>query len=440
MYQKMKVVIEIVKELQDLLTLREISSTNEKIEFLRKLAGNNLIESMLKLALDNSLVTNLASKKLSKKLKNKFEGTSLIPYSDPRNSIFSLIDYVVSEECSGTDVDIYRVQQFLNNYSEEESNLLIDFLIKKPRIGVSSANANKAIPGVVVDFVPMAAYNISKVKIDEAEDLYYATMKLDGHRCLIKVENGIKTAYSRNGKVIKNINEFLSRFNLPDGYIFDGELLATGTFEHSKDRFTATSVLLNSDAEINPLDIQYNIFDVLPIEEFYSSKSKLKYKDRRAFLNTLRDSDYYIVIPVLGKFKLADIELNLLFEKVIAEGNEGLMLNNENGLYQCKRTKDILKLKSDYDVDLRCVDVLEGQGKFANTTGSLAVEYKGNIVKVPSMSDDLREYFWNNKNEIIGKIITVKYCEETKNKEGQFSLRFPRFIAIRDDKNEPSVN
>ena len=430
----------IVKELESLLKLREISSTNEKIAFLSEFKGNLLIERLLQIALDNSLVTNLAIKKLSKKLKEEqFSKVELLPFEDKRNSIFTLLDYVISEECSGTDENIYKVQKFLSNYEEEERNLLIDFIIKKPRIGISVSNANKAIPDVVVDFKPMAAYNINKVDRN-SDGIYYATLKLDGHRCLIKNENGILTAYSRNGKVIKNCNEFLNKLNLPQGYYFDGELLATGEFNHSKERFLATSVLLNSDAEINPESICYNIFDLIPIEEFHKKKSKMVYSERRVYLDTIENSQYQIVIPVLGIFKLNDEKLTLLFEKVIEQGNEGLMLNNANGLYQCKRTKDILKVKSENEIDLRCVDVLEGQGKFENSTGSLAVEYKNNIVKIPSMKDELRDYFWNNKEQIIGKIITVKYCEETQNKDGQYSLRFPRFVGLREDKNEPSFN
>ncbi len=430
----------IVKELESLLKLREISSTNEKIAFLSEFKGNLLIERLLQIALDNSLVTNLAIKKLSKKLKEEqFSKVELLPFEDKRNSIFTLLDYVISEECSGTDENIYKVQKFLSNYEEEERNLLIDFIIKKPRIGVSVSNANKAIPEVVVDFKPMAAYNINKADRN-SDGIYYATLKLDGHRCLIKNENGILTAYSRNGKVIKNCNEFLNKLNLPQGYYFDGELLATGEFNHSKERFLATSVLLNSDAEINPESICYNIFDLIPIEEFHKKKSKMVYSERRVYLDTIENSQYQIVIPVLGIFKLNDEKLTLLFEKVIEQGNEGLMLNNANGLYQCKRTKDILKVKSENEIDLRCVDVLEGQGKFENSTGSLAVEYKNNIVKIPSMKDELRDYFWNNKEQIIGKIITVKYCEETQNKDGQYSLRFPRFVGLREDKNEPSFN
>ena len=430
-----------VKELQDLLSLRNISSTKEKIQFLSQFKENELIKRLLQISLDNNIITNLALKKISKNLKeDKFKGVKLLPFVDKHNSLFILLDYVVSDECSGTDENIYQVQQFLKHYSEEEKNILIDFIIKKPRIGINVSNANKAIPNLLVDFAPMSAYNINKVKIEDSNDLYYATMKLDGHRFIVKHDKNGIVAYSRNGKPIKNCNEFLKKLNLPLGYYFDGEILGNGEFQHSKERFLYTSTLLGTDEEIIPEKLTYNIFDIIPISEFESGKGKSPYSERRKLLNTIQNNNYQLIIPVLGVFKLQDENLNILFEKVTNDGNEGLMLNKENGLYQCKRTKDILKLKGQFDVDLRCVDVLEGNGKFQNNTGSLAVEYKGNIVKVPSMKDELRSKFWKHRDSIIGKIITVRYCEETQNKEGQYSLRFPRFIGIREDKSEPSIN
>ena len=51
----------------------------------------------------------------------------------------------------------------------------------------------------------------------------------------------------------------------------------------------------------------------------------------------------------------------------------------------------------------------------------------------------MRNYYWNNPNEIIGKIVTVKYKEETQNKDGSYSLQFPVFQAVRFDKSEPNI-
>ena len=52
----------------------------------------------------------------------------------------------------------------------------------------------------------------------------------------------------------------------------------------------------------------------------------------------------------------------------------------------------------------------------------------------------MRDYYWNNPDEIIGKIVQIKYKGETKNKKGGLSVQFPEFQCVRTDKTEPSYN
>ena len=70
--------------------------------------------------------------------------------------------------------------------------------------------------------------------------------------------------------------------------------------------------------------------------------------------------------------------------------------------------------------------------------GSITCKYGDSTVDVGSGFDDsTRQYYTDNPNEIIGKVISIKYKEETVNKNGGKSLQFPVFIACRDtsDKN-----
>lgn len=91
--------------------------------------------------------------------------------------------------------------------------------------------------------------------------------------------------------------------------------------------------------------------------------------------------------------------------------------------------------------DIRCTGVEEGSGRNKGTLGALACDYKGYKVNVGSgFSDEDRKRMWQHPENIIGKIVTVKYKEETKNKDGGISIQFPVFETIRFDKNEPSYN
>jgi DNA ligase-1 len=122
-----------------------------------------------------------------------------------------------------------------------------------------------------------------------------------------------------------------------------------------------------------------------------------------------------------------------------AESNdmEGIMVNLDTP-YEYKRTKSLIKVKKFYDIDLVCVAVNRGEkGKFKDTLGSITCKYHDCFVNIGSgFSDSLRDYYFNNPDEIVGKIVSVKYKEATVSKDGNKSLQFPVFLCVRDDKTE----
>jgi DNA ligase-1 len=96
------------------------------------------------------------------------------------------------------------------------------------------------------------------------------------------------------------------------------------------------------------------------------------------------------------------------------------------------------------DCDLKIVGFESGEvdSKLANTLGRINVEYKGNVVGVGSgFSEEMRNEIWNNQGKYINRIAKIQFFEESENsKTKEKSLRFPVFIEIRWDKNEPSYN
>lgn len=78
---------------------------------------------------------------------------------------------------------------------------------------------------------------------------------------------------------------------------------------------------------------------------------------------------------------------------------------------------------------------------YKGTLGSLVCDYKGNKVNIGSgFSDEDRKQFWEHPENVIGKIVSVKYKKETKKKEGGILIQFLVFECMRFDKNEPSYN
>ena len=68
---------------------------------------------------------------------------------------------------------------------------------------------------------------------------------------------------------------------------------------------------------------------------------------------------------------------------------------------------------------------------------AVVIEHKGYQVKVGSgFSINERQQFFANPKGIVGKKITVKYFEESEDKEGNLSLRFPTLKAIHGVERE----
>jgi DNA ligase-1 len=145
------------------------------------------------------------------------------------------------------------------------------------------------------------------------------------------------------------------------------------------------------------------------------------------------------IVPYLGATDDPQVVYQKL-EKVLSEDYEGLMLNTFNGLYKFgKRSSDVLKVKGSYTCDLKCIAIEEGDGKYKGTLGKLVVDYKGFEVRVGSgLTDEERDNIWNNPESAIGHLIEVKYMQESKDENGDLSLRHPVFIRIRDDKDDIS--
>ena len=282
-------------------------------------------------------------------------------------------------------------------------------------------------------------YEHNKTEINEE---FALTLKLDGNRCTVfNYEDDIKF-FARSGKEFEGLIELEEDFKyLPKGFVYDGELISKNLNNlPSKDLFRLTQTISRKKGIKENLD--FIIFDIIPISEFEKGKSKLNYKERLEQMNKIFEEslDKLKSVKQVPLFYIGKdlTQIPKLLDQVTSEGFEGLMLNTLNGHYQTKRTKDLLKIKEFHTIDVRVIGVEEDIR--GGRCGSLTIDYKGYRVNVAGLNDKLKEEFWNNPTNIIGKIIEVKYFEESSNANGGLSLRFPSFISVRTDKNEVSYN
>ena len=254
---------------------------------------------------------------------------------------------------------------------------------------------------------------------------------------------------SRQGKAFSGLDHIIEDIQkIPDydNFFFNGELIRKNIDNLSdNDNFQLGTGIINSD-DSDKSCIQFVIYEMIPVEEFEKGESKYKYKDRKQkYLIPLSETilekelDSLKVVPFV--YEGTDISvIESLLNEANKKGWEGLMLN-KNTVWKNKRNNGILKVKSFKHADILCTGIVEGDGKYKGTLGLIKCDYKGYELGVGSgFTDYQRNFFWNNPDEIVGKIVQIKYKGETQNKNGGISVQFPIFEIVRTDKTEPSYN
>lgn len=444
----MEEVIKIIKELQ-------ANSGKRLQEILEENKDNQMLKDVLYFVYNPFIVTGLSNKKMEKDTSNMkvrgtrrfgnfLEETALLSDEDFGKALFTsenfditcIFDYLIDHN-TGRDEDIAYVQAYIKAQPEEYREIYKQIFTKELKLGITAKTINK----VWKDFIPEFNVMLAEKYWDRMDELekekpdIIITQKLDGVRCLAIVRNGNTELFSRQGKLFTGLNDLTAELNkLGDG-CYDGELLLDKENIASKDLYRETVQIVNSKSE-DKKDIIFNIFDYLPIKEFYKGKSENPCSIRKALIEEnykVLKPKFWKPVPILYKGEYnKDIVQEKLNEQIALE-HEGIMVNIAGAVYEAKRTKNILKVKAMQDCDLKIIGFEEGTGKNKGTLGAIIVNYKGFEVRVGSgFTDEERVYSWEHQEELIGTIVTVQYFEETTNqKDNSLSLRFPIFRGFR---------
>ena len=277
-----------------------------------------------------------------------------------------------------------------------------------------------------------------KYDASKAQFPYLGTPKIDGIRFLMV--NG--QAVSRSFKPIRNtfIQKQLSE-NLPDGV--DGELTVGNNFQES------TSAIMRITGEPN--------FKVWIFDYVNPNSEMLGYAER---MEQLRDFEplnlpcYEILYPIAVN---SQQEVDALMVKYLADGYEGLMLRDPNGIYKFGRatTKSniLLKVKDFMDSEAEVVGFKEKmvntneatKDAFGHSERSTAQDglvpadtLGGFILKMDDgrlfscgsgLNDALRQEIWKNRQDYLGKLVKYKFMTT-----GIKDLpRHPVFVGFRSE-------
>ncbi|HGM3507343.1 TPA: hypothetical protein ACKOR7_001919 [Clostridioides difficile] len=421
-----------VKKIFD--NLAATSSRKEKERILEKHKNNRMFVECLQFLLDSYNVTGISKKKISKSLNS-------INYSN-LNNVYDMIDYLI-ENNTGKDTNIKTIQVFANR-NKELKDMIVGLATKSIKLGLTSKTANKIMPGLVREFNIMKAKNYKENKESVIGKEFILTTKLDGIRIIvIKNKNSIDI-FSKQGKIVKGLVDIEQEFKkLPIG-VYDGELLAEGIYENSEERFKETLRRYSKKGIKNGLEM--HCYDYIQnIDNFYIGKDETLCYIRKYNLENILERCTFktkFIKYLKPLYQGKDIKMiNKHFNDAINNKEEGIMINLADAPYECKRIKNLLKVKLFNTCDIRCIAIEEGDGKYKGLLGNIICDYKGYRLGVGSgFTDEQRKYYFINQNKILGRVIEVKFFEETNNEKGELSLRFPVFLRVREEGKEVSYS
>lgn len=412
--------------------LQAHSKKKDKEAILTREMNNEDFKKFIQYAFDPLLKYGLQDKKLKKFLGKETTKTQF-------NNIFEVYEFLLINN-TGTDKVAEIVANYINSNPDDLQEFLTLAICKKLRVGASSTFNKVYGKGFLNFFELMLAKKFEEESHKVVGKEFAITEKFDGQRCAVFVSSKGINAYTREGNLIKGMNEIEEELShLPDG-VYDGELLCD---YHAtlKDRAVLQETLKITRKNGIKTGVLFYVFDYVPLDEFADGKSKDNYLKRREVLsNSLTRNEKFIhLVPILYLGK----DLEVIPDMLLAmedKGKEGLMLNLTDEPYLCKRSENILKLKTMQTADLRIIDFEQGKpmGKYKDTLGNFVVDYKGYRLGVSGISDKVRDEVWNNQSDYLGVIIEVSHFRESQNEKGGLSVSFAQFKGFRYDKEEPS--
>jgi DNA ligase-1 len=342
--------------------------------------------------------------------------------------------------------------------SAEWNGLCRPTIMKDLRAGISEKTINKIVKKTAYEIPTFGCQLASSCEgRPEMRGLKRLEPKLDGVRALFVVDisntGSSVTCYSRNGKVFENFDHICDQIstgikplvanlskhigtNVLNGFVLDGEVIGKSFNDLMKQARRKTDVQAD--------DSTLFVFDVIPLSEFLEGHCNAQLSKRikaieecRSVFDTMNNVDLLTHIMVDLDTAAGRDQFERYCADKVAEGFEGAMVKNLDAPYECRRNTSWLKYKPVITVDLTVIGIEEGTGKNAGRLGALVCEGvdDGRTITVncgSGFTDAQRNDLWDNRDEVMGRLVEVMADVVSQNQDGTHSLRFPRFVRFRD--------
>lgn len=379
------------------------------------------------------------------------------------------------------------VKDRLESMDEKSSQLLYRILSKDLRAGFGKNTVNRVLPGTIVTFDVMLSkeYEAKRVKVWPVA----VEPKLDGLRAMSLVTGGQSKAFSRVGNhfpaldclapavvaMVEKAHDLAgtkAQMGSPIHEVYFKMLGGAAGPSAGVDAEAITGGFNKTSGDVKRKSVSaddaiLHVFDIVPYALLTGDEPivKIPYKVRRAlveFVVACADENAPIVHTPM-ELAGSDDEIVAIYQKHRDAGLEGAMVKPLDSQYVKKKTHAWMKMKACETEDLRITGWFEGdvgtrlEGKFAGFIVDRINPADAQIVKVrvgggfkhaqleefdaACREDDaelerngatIEDPSFDGQPRGLTRLIEVEYHEVTP--DG--SLRHPRFVRFRDDKDE----
>lgn len=420
---------------------------NDKISMIGKLIESSEFESVLIAALDP--LTTYGVRKIPEKAAN-----STVEEREFNDQTWQALKDLASRALSG-NAAIQAIQSEMEALTQKSAELFKRIILKDLKADFGDSSVNKAKSGTIQTFPYMRCSLPKDTDFDEWDWAagVISQEKADGMFANIDHEVGGNVFIkSRQGSVfpMEHFEQLAKDIVIAteEGMQNHGEIVVMRdgqVLPREIGNGILTSVLKGGSFGPNEMP-KFLIWDSIPLSEV---KPKARYKARgykeRLFgiVRKMKNSPTIsvAVIPTLIVHSLEDAYKH--YADLLAVGKEGTVIKKGTAIWGDYTSKEQIKLKLEFDVDLEviAVEAADANSKNAGRSGALLCKTSDDklFVSVAIKNEKMRDEVDANPDDWISKITTVRSNAIMKPSQSNenYSLFLPRMVeaVYRTDKS-----
>ena len=438
--------------------LRTTAGTNDKRDILRENKDNELFQKVLIYAFDPRITFGI--KKIPEYVTVLDEGVKF-------DTVFNILDVLAKREVTGNDA--IKLLKDILELCDVSTAKTIEWIIAsdfKAGFGVSLVN-DEMKPFQVYEVPYMGAVSYSEKRLNQIFDKHpwaYSEVKYDGRYLNTILENDSIFTESRGGKpnpLMGALEEEAKTFREAAGYdgVINGELMLKGVADRYKSNGIIASYISIGQKKYDGKDITKEtakfskehqvtlqevkelitlvVWDYVPIEDY---RNKTGESARSTRIVELEEIIKKANVFQMVEYKIVNNASEALqhFLEMLKRGEEGTILKGANGIWSDGKPTHQMKMKLEINLDLVVTGFNMGTvgTKNEGLVSSFKAETECGLLKTNPQGIKEKDmlYITENQDVLLGKLIEVKCSGLSTDSDGNYSLMYPAYLRVRDDK------